>query len=208
MQLADNYGLFICTWPQIITDWCLADGLDLLQISHMLHFIPNELEENVQYFDRKMGSLYFRWNCGIGSYNGWWRDTVNFFLISLHIQKANRKKTTCSQNVTATGASSDWNGKEWPSPHWQTVGFPGSFKIVSLSFCSLPSIPFPPSPFLCVYILFCSRHKGFETVNKNKCNYPLPSAPWQLRAQAAHKTNGTYYRWASHNIVLLRVSLE
>lgn len=78
MQLADNYGLFICTRPQIITDWCLADGLDLLEIPHMLHFIPNELEENTQHFDRKMGSLHFFWNDSIWSYK-WVMEGMSTF---------------------------------------------------------------------------------------------------------------------------------
>lgn len=175
MQLADNYGLFICTWPQIITDWCLADGLDLLQIPHMLHFIPNEFEENMQYFDRKMGSLYFRWNCGIGSYNGWWRDTVNFFLISLHIQKANRKKTTCSQNVTATGSSSDWNRKEWPSPHWQTVGFLCVFFncLIFLLFSHIHLFSlFPPSCVCTYYFVHIIKDLRQSTRTSAITHYP------------------------------------
>lgn len=106
-------------------------------------------------FDRKTGSLYFRWNCGIGSCSGCGGTQSTFSECPYTFKKQiERKKTTCSQNVTATRASSDWNGKEWPSPHWQTVGFPGSFKMVLLSFCSLP--PTFPLPVCVCIILFTS----------------------------------------------------
>lgn len=114
MQLADNYGLFICTWPQITTDWCLADGLDRLWIPHMLHLTQAQ-ERKIcsmgrfgQEKKKKTGSLY-SCNCNVCVIMwGWaceatvghrWGQGENF---SLYIQKAtreNKKKPICSQNI-------------------------------------------------------------------------------------------------------------
>ena len=51
-----------------IDDWLM----DLISCKFPICFtlFQNEFEENMQYFDRKMGSLYFLWNCRTGSYNG------------------------------------------------------------------------------------------------------------------------------------------
>lgn len=121
MQLVDNYGLFIYTWPQIITDWCLADGLDLLQIPHMLHLIPKQAgtKYTVWSFWQKNGeppiscvTILCEATMGDGG-----RD--NFSLMFLHIQKANRKKkeTTCNQNIIGCGGFSKVvsSGSSWES---------------------------------------------------------------------------------------------
>ena len=128
MQLADNYGLFICTWPQIIPDWCLADGLNLLQISHMFHQTPKWAGIKYAF----IGSFYIEkreastprgtaaWEATIGK-----GGNVSFSLISLGIQKAESKKEiTCSQKYSwPQGLSPKWfrftlrNCKEINHPH-------------------------------------------------------------------------------------------
>lgn len=94
MQLADNYGLFICTWPQIIPDWCLDDGLHVLQISHMLHLTPEWVGRKYAIlgaFNRKMGSLYL-WNYGMWSYNWQWRESQLFLNFLMHSKSKSKKR--------------------------------------------------------------------------------------------------------------------
>lgn len=184
MQLADNYGLFICTRPQIITDWCLADGLNRLQVSHMLHLNPKtswRKYATLGDFNRKMVSHYSLWNYGLWSCN-WWGGESQLFLNFPTSSKSKSKKGNHlqSKGKWMLGLSLKWlilihpwelqanshlQVKSW---HFHS-NFDFQFSSLTFLLFFLPSISplhFPFTPSLPVY-LFLSLHKGLGIVNKN-----------------------------------------